>query len=165
MRLPQSHRRMSIGDVWRCLTLDIILLGLQGTALTGVKKTEFFSFRQRGPRLFGPGPEINEIVSPILTQWATLNETFVFGGGAIMDTVSLIGVDLGKHSFHLHAQDASGRMVWRKKSTRTQMFKLLGNIPACVAAMEACAGAHWIARRIQALGHEARLISPCYVAR
>lgn len=27
-----------------------------------------------------------------------------------MDTVSLIGVDLGKHCFHLLGQDASGRM-------------------------------------------------------
>lgn len=34
-----------------------------------------------------------------------------------MDTVSLIGVDLGKHCFHLHGQDASGRMVFRKKRT------------------------------------------------
>lgn len=47
--------------------------------------------------------------------------------GAIMDTVSLVGIDLGKHCFHLHAQDASGRMVLRKELTRVQMFTLLGN--------------------------------------
>lgn len=77
-----------------------------------------------------------------------------------MDTVSLVGIDLGKHCFHLHAQDASGRMVFRKKLTRSQMFALLGNFPSCTVVMEACAGAHWIARRLQALGHEAKLISP-----
>ncbi|WP_082902924.1 IS110 family transposase [Paraburkholderia ginsengiterrae] len=80
-----------------------------------------------------------------------------------MDAVSLIGVDLGKHYFHLHAQDASGRIVFRKKFTRGQMLTLLGNFPSCTVVMEACAGAHWIARRLQALGHEARLISPQFV--
>ncbi|MEM5372116.1 IS110 family transposase [Paraburkholderia azotifigens] len=80
-----------------------------------------------------------------------------------MDTISLIGIDLGKHCFHLHAQSASGRTVLRKKLTRKQMFTLLGNVPSCTVAMEACAGAHWVARRLQALGHQARLISPQYV--
>ena len=32
--------------------------------------------------------------------------------------VALTGIDLGKHSFHLHAQDRSGRMVFRKKLSR-----------------------------------------------
>jgi transposase len=81
----------------------------------------------------------------------------------VMDTISLIGIDLGKHCFHLHAQSASGRMVLRKKLTRTQMFTLPGNVPSCTVVMEACAGAHWVARRIQGLGHQARLISPQYV--
>ncbi|CAD6550204.1 IS110 family transposase ISBcen2 [Paraburkholderia hiiakae] len=80
-----------------------------------------------------------------------------------MDTVSLIGIDLGKHCFHLHAQDASGRLVFRKKLTRGQMLTLLGNSPRCTVVMEACAGAHWVARRIQSFGHEAKLISPQFV--
>lgn len=80
-----------------------------------------------------------------------------------MGTISLIGIDLGKHCFHLHAQTASGHMVLRKKLTRSQMFTLLGNIPGCTVVMEACAGAHWVARRIQALGHQAKLISPQFV--
>lgn len=44
-----------------------------------------------------------------------------------MNTVTLIGIDLGKHSFHLHGQDAVGRMVFRKMLTRVSMFHLLGN--------------------------------------
>lgn len=80
-----------------------------------------------------------------------------------MSTVTLIGIDLGKHSFHLHGQDESGRVVFRKKLTRSQMFTLLSNTPACTVAMEACAGAHWVARRVQALGHQAKLISPQFV--
>lgn len=44
-----------------------------------------------------------------------------------MNTVSLVGIDLGKHCFHLHAQDASGKQVLRKQFTRSQMLMLLGN--------------------------------------
>jgi hypothetical protein len=43
-------------------------------------------------------------------------------------------------------------MVLRKKLTRNQMLTLLGNFPRCAAVMEAWAGAHWVARRIEALG-------------
>jgi len=80
-----------------------------------------------------------------------------------MSTVTLIGIDLGKHSFHLHGQDATGRMVFRKKCSRQQLFALLSNTPRSTVVMEACAGAHWMARRIQAQGHQAKLISPQFV--
>ncbi len=63
-----------------------------------------------------------------------------------MTAVTLIGIDLGKHSFHLHAQDAAGRMVFRRKLTRSQLFSQLANVPSCTVVMEACAGAHWVAR-------------------
>jgi len=52
-----------------------------------------------------------------------------------MSTVTLIGIDLGKHSFHLHGQDGSGRMVFRKKLTRSQMFTPLGNTPQQLDAL------------------------------
>ena len=80
-----------------------------------------------------------------------------------MNAVTLIGIDLGKHSFQLHGQDASGRMVFRKKQSRNQMLTTLANFPVCRVVMEACAGAHWIARRLMAMGHEAKLISPQFV--
>jgi hypothetical protein len=37
-----------------------------------------------------------------------------------MNAVTLIGIDLGKHSFHLHAQDRLGRMVFRKMKQTAQ---------------------------------------------
>lgn len=80
-----------------------------------------------------------------------------------MSTVTLIGIDLGKHSFHLHGQDATGKMVFRKKRSRQQLFMLLGNTSCSTVVMEACAGAHWMSRRIEALGHQAKLISPQFV--
>jgi hypothetical protein len=33
-----------------------------------------------------------------------------------MSESALIGIDLGKHSFHLHGQDKSSREVFRKNS-------------------------------------------------
>ena len=81
----------------------------------------------------------------------------------MMNTVTLVGIDLGKHCFHLHGQDASGRVVFRKKLSRNQMLRMLANFPVCRVVMEACAGAHWIARRLKAMGHDAKLISPQFV--
>lgn len=33
-----------------------------------------------------------------------------------MSESALIGIDLGKHTFHLHGQDKSGREVFRKNA-------------------------------------------------
>ena len=80
-----------------------------------------------------------------------------------MNNIALIGIDLGKHSFHVHCQDNSGRALIRKKFTRTKLFEFLANTPSAKVVMEACAGSHFMARRISSLGHEARLISPQFV--
>ena len=84
-------------------------------------------------------------------------------GGHLMNAVALVGIDLGKHSFDLHAQDCLGHMVFRKKLSHQQLLRTLGNLPACRVVMEACAGSHWLARRLISMGHEARLISPQFV--
>lgn len=80
-----------------------------------------------------------------------------------MSESALIGIDLGKHSFHLHGQDKSSREVFRKKLSRPQMMHFFGNLPSCVVVMEACAGAHFVARQLTAMGHTAKLISPQFV--
>ena len=80
-----------------------------------------------------------------------------------MNEITLIGIDLGKHVFHLHAQDTKGHEVLRKKLSRAQLLPLFSNLKAATVVMEACAGAHWLARRLNAMGHKARLISAQYV--
>ena len=80
-----------------------------------------------------------------------------------MQNVALIGIDLGKHSFHIHCQDKSGNAFLRKKFTRTKLMQFLATCPSSVVVMEACAGAHFMARRISDIGHEAKLISPQFV--
>jgi transposase len=80
-----------------------------------------------------------------------------------MSELALVGIDLGKHTFHLHGQDKPGREVFRKKLSRPQMMQFFGNLPTCTVAMEACAGAHCVARELMAMGHQAKLISPQFV--
>ncbi|ECO1514644.1 IS110 family transposase [Salmonella enterica subsp. arizonae] len=80
-----------------------------------------------------------------------------------MENVALIGIDLGKHSFHIHCQDKSGKALLRKKFTRMKLMQFLATCPPAVVVMEACAGAHFMARRISEIGHEAKLISPQFV--
>jgi transposase len=80
-----------------------------------------------------------------------------------MQNVTLIGIDLGKHTFHLHGQDYSGKEVFRKKVTLKQLFAFLGNFHPCTIVMEACAGAHWMARKLTELGHDVRMIPAQYV--
>lgn len=80
-----------------------------------------------------------------------------------MSTATLVGIDLGKNSFHLHGQDEVGREVFRKKLSRVQMMRLFSNLPACTVVMEACPGAHFTARQLTNLGHVAKLISPQFV--
>ena len=80
-----------------------------------------------------------------------------------MNNITLIGIDLGKQGFRLHAQESTGRRVFRKKLSRAQLRKTLATVPACRLAMEACAGAHWLARQLTRLGHEVKLISPQFV--
>src|ERR1700754_1855062 len=80
-----------------------------------------------------------------------------------MDTVTLIGVDLGKHTFHLHGQDKHGKAVFRKKLSRRQLIEFFATFHTCTVAMEACAGAHHMALMLATFGHRVKLISPQFV--
>ncbi|MDD0278500.1 IS110 family transposase, partial [Shigella flexneri] len=39
-----------------------------------------------------------------------------------MENIALIGIDLGKNSFHIHCQDHRGKAVYRKKFTRPKLI-------------------------------------------
>ena len=67
---------------------------------------------------------------------------FFFVAEVIMDSVTLVGIDLGKHSFHLHGQDRKGQAVFRRKLNRKQLVEFFAKFHPCTAVMEACAGAH-----------------------
>lgn len=75
----------------------------------------------------------------------------------------MVGIDLGKNTFHLHGHGKPGRELFHKKLSRQQMMKFFGNLPACTVVIEACAGSHFVAKELMAMGHKANLISPQFV--
>jgi len=80
-----------------------------------------------------------------------------------MTTIRVIGIDLGKNTFHLIGHDYSGREVFRKKLNRQKLLQLLSVHEPVIVAMEACGGAHWLARRCESYGHQVKLIPAQYV--
>jgi transposase len=78
-------------------------------------------------------------------------------------TVSVIGIDIGKNSFHVVGLDARGAIALRQKWSRGQVETRLANMPPCLIGMEACVGAHHLSRKLKALGHDARLMPAKYV--
>ena len=77
--------------------------------------------------------------------------------------IAVIGIDIGKNSFHVVGHDARGAIVLRQKWSRGQVEARLANIPACLIGMEACVGAHHLSRKLASLGHDARLMPAKYV--
>jgi transposase len=55
--------------------------------------------------------------------------------------IAVIGIDLGKNSFHVVGQDKRGAILLRQKSSRGQVEARLANLPLCLIGMEACVGA------------------------
>jgi transposase len=78
-------------------------------------------------------------------------------------TVAVIGIDIGKNSFHVIALNDRGAIVLRQKWSRGQIEARLANMPPCLIGMEACVGAHHLSRKLKALGHDARLMPAKYV--
>jgi transposase len=76
---------------------------------------------------------------------------------------AVIGIDIGKNSFHIVGQNQRGAVVIRQKWSRGQVEARLANLPPCLIGMEACVGAHHLSRKLQALGHQARLMPAKYV--
>jgi transposase len=77
--------------------------------------------------------------------------------------VAVIGIDIGKNSFHVVGLDQRGAIVLRQKWSRSQVGERLANMPRCLFGMEACVGAHHLSRKLKALGHDARLMPAKYV--
>ena len=69
-----------------------------------------------------------------------------------------MGIDIGKNSFHVVGLDQRGAIVLRQKWSRGQVEARLANMPPCLIGMEACVGAHHLSRKLQSLGHDARLM-------
>src|SRR5512136_3051215 len=78
-------------------------------------------------------------------------------------TIATMGIDIGKNSFHVVGLDQRGAIVLRQKWSRGQIEARLANMPPCLIGMEACVGGHHLSRKLQSLGHDARLMPARYI--
>jgi transposase len=81
---------------------------------------------------------------------------------SIMQTIR-IGIDLAKQVFQIHGVDERGGITIRRQLRRNQVAEFFQQLPPCLVGMEACAGAHFWARTLQAMGHTVRVIAPQFV--
>jgi len=77
--------------------------------------------------------------------------------------IAVVGIDIGKNSFHVVGLDQRGAIVLRQKWSRGQVEARFANMPPCLIGTEACVGAHHLSRKLKALGHDARLMPAKYV--
>jgi transposase len=77
--------------------------------------------------------------------------------------IAVIGIDIGKNSFHVVGLDERGAIALRQKWSLGQVEARLANMPPCLIGMEACVGAHHLSRKLGMLGHDARLMPAKYV--
>ena len=77
--------------------------------------------------------------------------------------IAVIGIDIGKNSFHVVGHDERGAIVLRQKWSRGQVEVRFANMPRCLIGMEACVGAHHLSRKLRGFGHDTRLMPAKYV--
>lgn len=75
-------------------------------------------------------------------------------------SITMIGLDTAKAVFQVHAVDAAGQVVTRRKLRRNELIAFFEKQAACTVVMEACGAAHHWARVLTGLGHDVKLIAP-----
>ena len=80
-----------------------------------------------------------------------------------MNVITVMGIDLAKNIFHIHAVGKHGKPVLRKKLRRNEVMGCLSNIAPCLVGVEACGGSNYWVRKIEELGHTVKMMPPQYV--
>jgi transposase len=77
--------------------------------------------------------------------------------------IDILGIDLAKNVFQFHAVDRKGQVILKRRVMRDQLLSVVGDLPRCTIAIEACTGAFCWARQFEAMGHTVKIINPQYV--
>jgi transposase len=77
--------------------------------------------------------------------------------------VQVCGIDIGKTVFHLVGLSREGHIVIKKRFSRKQLITFTVNLPNCLMGIEACPGAHFLARILLKQGHDVKLMPAEYV--
>lgn len=95
--------------------------------------------------------------------WRDKRESTKTKGVHTVKEIKVVGIDLAKTVFQLHAADERGVTILRKKINRPQLLDFIRNLKPCLIGMEACGGAHHWARKFRSFGHEVKLVSAQFV--
>jgi transposase len=76
---------------------------------------------------------------------------------------AVYGVDLGKNVFHVVSLDARGAVVQRVKFRRDTLLTFFERVAQTIVGMEACPGSQWLAGKLQAMGHQVRIVPAQFV--
>ena len=74
-----------------------------------------------------------------------------------------VGLDTAKHVFQVHGVDEREQVVMRRQLRRSEMAKVFGRLAPTRIGLEACGAAHYWARVLRGLGHEAVLLPAQYI--
>lgn len=77
--------------------------------------------------------------------------------------ITTVGIDLAKSVFQVHGVDRRGNCVVQKRLKRKQVLVFFAQLSPYLVGMEACAGSHYWARKLQAQGHLVKLMAPQFV--
>ncbi len=74
--------------------------------------------------------------------------------------ISVIGIDIAKSVFHLVAINRAGKIIKKKMLKRAEFLSYFVQHEPVFIAIEACGGSNDWARKLIAMGHKVKLISP-----
>ena len=72
--------------------------------------------------------------------------------------ITTVGLDLAKNINHFVGCNQAGKIVKKKILRRSEVLNYFSRLPKCLVGIESCAGAHYWAREIEALGHEVKQV-------
>lgn len=79
-------------------------------------------------------------------------------------TIMRLGLDLAKSVFVVYGVDERDKCQLRRELRRSEVLNFFAKLEPCLVGMEAGSGAHYWARELCALGHDARIMDPRLVA-
>lgn len=74
-------------------------------------------------------------------------------------SAKVVGLDIAKEVFVGVGQERNGKKVWNRKLKRGEVLRSFREMPPADVGIEACAGSHYWARELIALGHDVKLIA------
>ena len=79
------------------------------------------------------------------------------------DKIALVGLDIAKNTFQVHATTDNGRVLIRRRLRRNQVEPFFRELPPCRIGMEACPGSHYWGRLLRSMGHDVKLLPAQFV--